>query len=199
MVGLLIGIIIGTLIAVIRVMPKYKWIVRFLDKICDIYVAFFRGTPMVVQLLIGWFGIVVGAGLGINRIVAAMVMFGLNSGAYVSEIMRGGINSVDKGQLEAGRAVGLSYASAMIKIVIPQAIKNVLPTLGNEFITLTKETSVLSFIAIVDVTRAIQNIADASYSYMISYMVLAIIYIILGALITVIFKLIERRFKKNER
>lgn len=198
-VGLLIGIVIGTLIAIVRVMPKYRCVVRVLDKICDIYVVFFRGTPMVVQLLIGWFGIVVGGGLGVDRVVAAMVMFGLNSGAYVSEIMRGGINSVDKGQLEAARAVGLSYASAMIRVVIPQAIKNVLPTLGNEFITLTKETSVLSFIAIVDVTRAIQNIADASYSYMFSYLMLAVIYIILGAIISVVFKLIERRLKRNER
>lgn len=198
-VGLLIGILIGTLIAVIRVMPKYKWFPKFLDKICDVYVAFFRGTPMVVQLLIGWFGIVVGASLNINRELAAMIIFGLNSGAYVSEIMRSGINSVDVGQMEAGRAVGLSFWTTMIRIVIPQALKNVLPTIGNEFITLTKETSVLSFIAIVDVTRALQNIADASYSYMISYIVLAIIYIILIAIITVIFKLIERRLKKNER
>ena len=128
-----------------------------------------------------------------------MIIFGLNSGAYVSEIMRGGINSVDKGQMEAGRAVGLSFWTSMLRIVIPQALKNVLPTIGNEFITLTKETSVLSFIAIVDVTRALQNIADASYSYMVSYIVLAIIYIILIAIITLAFKLIERRLKRNER
>ena len=126
-------------------------------------------------------------------------MFGLNSGAYVSEIMRGGINSVDAGQLEAGRAVGLPYSIAMLKIVIPQAIKNILPTLGNEFIVLIKETSVVSFIAVVDITKAFRAIGDANYEYIIPYIMLALVYLVLVMIITLGIKLMERRLKRNER
>ena len=134
-IGLLIGIVIGTLIAVVRVMPKYKLIPRILDKICVCYIELFRGTPMVVQLLIGYWVLLPLMGITVNSgIPVAVIVFGLNSGAYVSEIMRGGINSVDAGQMEAGRAVGLTYATTMLKVVVPQAIKNILPTLGNEFI-----------------------------------------------------------------
>jgi polar amino acid transport system permease protein len=145
-VGLLIGILIGTLIAVVKVLPKYRLLPRILERICNIYVGFFRGTPIMVQLLIGYF--VAMPALGISghnlKIIVGFLVFGMNSGAYVSEIMRSGIQAVDPGQLEAGRAVGLSYSVAMLKIVIPQAVKNILPTIGNEFITLIKETSVLS-------------------------------------------------------
>lgn len=135
--GLIIGIVIGTIIAIIKVAPKYKWYARFLDKIGTIYVAIFRGTPMVVQLLIAYYVIVPTFAIrNVDALNVAIIVFGLNSSAYVSEIMRGGLNSVDHGQLEAGRALGLSYSITMIKIIIPQAIKNILPTLGNEFITL---------------------------------------------------------------
>ena len=139
--GLLIGIIVGTAIAIVRVMPKYKTLPRVLDKICGCYVELFRGTPMVVQLLIGYWVLLPALDVQVNSgVPVAIIVFGLNSGAYVSEIMRGGINSVDSGQMEAGRAVGLPYSTTMMKIVVPQAIKNILPTLGNEFIVLIKET-----------------------------------------------------------
>ena len=139
-IGLLIGIFIGTLIAVVRVMPKYKLLPRILDKICGCYVELFRGTPMVVQLLIGYWVLLPAFGIQVNSgVPVAIVMFGFNSGAYVSEIMRAGINSVDRGQMEAGRAVGLPYSTSMLKIVVPQAVKNILPTLGNEFIVLIKD------------------------------------------------------------
>ena len=122
--GLLIGIIIGTLIAAVKVAPKYKFVVRLFDKICAVYTAFFRGTPIMVQLLLAYYVLLPMMGIkGVNPENVGIIIFGLNSGAYVSEIMRGGINSVDIGQLEAGRALGLGYTTSMIKIVIPQAIK----------------------------------------------------------------------------
>lgn len=197
--GLIIGIIIGTLIAVVKVMPKYKRLPRFLEVICNIYVAFFRGTPMVVQLLIGYFVLMPALGIAADGIMVAIIIFGLNSGAYVSEMMRAGIQSVDGGQLEAGRAVGLPYSVAMIKIVIPQSIKNILPTLGNEFIVLVKETSVVSFIAVTDLTKAFRAIGDANYEYIIPYLFLAAVYLVMVMLITLGIRIMERRLRRNER
>ena len=197
--GLLIGVVIGTLIAVVKVMPKYKLVPRILEKVCDVYVAFFRGTPMVVQLLIGYFVLMPALGISANGIVVAIIIFGLNSGAYVSEIMRSGIQSVDVGQLEAGRAVGLSYSATMLKIVIPQSIKNILPTLGNEFIVLVKETSVTSFIAVTDLTKAFRAIGDANYEYIIPYLTLAVVYLVIVMLITFGIKQMERRLRRSDR
>lgn len=197
--GLIIGIVIGTIIAVIKVMPKYKVVPRILEKVCDVYVALFRGTPMVVQLLIGNFVLLPMLGIVVDGILVAIIVFGLNSAAYVSEIMRSGIQSVDAGQLEAGRAVGLPYSVAMMKIVIPQSIKNILPTLGNEFIVLIKETSVVSFIAVVDLTKAFRQIGDANYDYIIPYLCLALVYLVLVLLITLLIRFIERRMKRDER
>ena len=148
--GLLIGILIGTLIATVRVIPKYKRLPRILNGICSFYVALFRGTPTVVQLLVFYYVLLPLIGWQITGVQVAMLVFGLNSGAYISEIMRSGIQSVDPGQMEAGRAVGLSFGTTMSKIVIPQAVKNILPTLGNEFIALIKETSVVSFVGAAD-------------------------------------------------
>lgn len=198
--GLLIGIVIGTLIAVVKVMPKYKLYARVLDKICTVYVALFRGTPMVVQLLVAYYVLLPAVGVsGVEAINVGIVVFGLNSGAYVSEIMRGGINSVDIGQLEAGRALGLSYGTTMIKTVIPQAVKNILPTLGNEFITLIKETSVVSFITVYDLYTVLKTIAAKNYEYMVPYLFMAIVYIILVLLITLLVKLIEKSLAKSDK
>lgn len=198
--GLAIGIVIGMLIAVTKVVPKYSPFVKVLSKISDIYVGFFRGTPMVVQLLLVYYVLLPAMSVRIDSAVTvAVIVFGLNSGAYVSEIMRSGINSVDQGQLEAGRALGLSYPVAMLRIVIPQAIKNIIPTLGNEFIVLVKETSVTSFITVVDLTRAFRGIASANYEYIIPYLMLAAFYLVIVILITMVIKLIERRFAKSDR
>ncbi len=198
--GLVIGIIIGTIIAIIKVAPKYKWYMKVLNVICNIYVEVFRGTPMVVQLLIAYYVIVPLVGLtGVEALNVGIIVFGLNSAAYVSEIMRGGINSVDQGQLLAGRALGLSYPTAMIKIVLPQAIKNILPTLGNEFITLIKETSVVSFITVVDLYTAFNNIGTNTYSVIVPYIVMAFIYILLVLIITVAVRLLERSLGKSDR
>ena len=197
--GLIIGIILGTLIAVVRVMPKYKVFPRILDRICDVYVAIFRGTPMTVQLLIGYWVLLPALGISLEAVIVAIIMFGLNSAAYVSEMMRSGIQSVDIGQLEAARAVGLPYSTAMLKIVIPQAIKNILPTLGNEFIVLIKDTSICSFIAVVDVTKAFKNIADANYEYVVPYLFLALVYLVLVLGITALVKVMERRLNRSDR
>ena len=197
--GLIVGIIIGTLIAAVRVMPKYKRLPRVLNSICGFYVAMFRGTPMVVQLLVFYYVLFPLLGWKITGLQVAMLVFGLNSGAYISEIMRGGIQSVDPGQMEAGRAVGLSYWTTMVKIVIPQAVKNILPTMGNEFITLIKETSVVSFVGAADLYVAFNYIGSNSYEFMVPYLVMAIIYIVLVLVISLLIKLMERSLKKSDR
>lgn len=198
--GLIIGIVIGTLIAAVRVFPKQKLLPRVLDKFCSFYVALFRGTPIVVQLLVFYY--VVLPLIGMNRvdsIVVAIIVFGMNSGAYISEIMRGGILSVDPGQMEGGRSVGLSYGTTMMKIVIPQAVKNILPTLGNEFIALVKETSVVSFVGATDLYKAFRSIGSRTYEYMVPYITMAIIYIVVVMIITLLIKIMERRLRKSDR
>ncbi len=197
--GLLIGMVIGCLLATCKILPKSSFIVKLLSGFSDVYVAIFRGTPMVVQLLLIHFVLFPIMGVQMPTILEAILAFGLNSGAYVSEIMRGGILSVDIGQTEAGRALGLNYGQTMLRIVLPQAIKNVVPTLGNEFIALLKETSVVSFIAVVDLTKAFQNIANSTYEYIIPYIVLALVYLVLVLAVTGVIKLIERRLRAGDR
>lgn len=197
--GLVIGIVIGTLIATVRVLPKYKLMPRVLNGICSFYVGFFRGTPMVVQLLVFYYVLLPLMGIKMASVTVAVWVFGLNSGAYISEIMRGGILSVDNGQMEGGRSVGLSYGTTMMRIVIPQAIKNILPTMGNEFIALIKETSVVSFIGATDLYVAFNNIGSNSYEFMVPYLVMALIYIVLVLGITLLIKLMERSLRKSDR
>lgn len=197
--GLLIGIVIGTLIATVRVVPKYKLFPRILNGICSFYVGLFRGTPIVVQLLVFYYVLFPLLGIGMTGLQVSILVFGMNSGAYISEIMRSGIQSVDIGQLEAGRAVGLSFGTSMYKIVIPQAVKNILPTLGNEFIALVKETSVVSFVAATDLYMAFNNIGSNSYEFMVPYLAMALIYIVIVMIISLLVKLIERSLKKSDR
>lgn len=208
-VGLVIGIVIGTLIATVRVLPKYKRIVRALDSACKFYVGVFRGTPMVVQLLVFYYVLVPSItpilsdifmqNIRVPSVIVAIIVFGLNSGAYISEIMRAGILSVDPGQLEGARSVGFSYGAAMIKVVIPQAIKNILPTLGNEFIALVKETSVVSFVGAMDLYLAFQRIGAGTYEYMIPYLAMAVVYIVIICLISLGIKIMERSLRKGDR
>ncbi len=199
-VGLVLGIIIGTIIAIVRVMPKYKLLPRILDKICVCYIELFRGTPMVVQLLIGYWALLPALGIKVNSgIPVAIIVFGLNSAAYVSEIMRAGINSIDVGQMEAGRTVGLTYSTTMLKIIVPQAIKNILPTLGNEFIVLIKETSIVSFIAVTDLYKSFKQMGDPTYNYTMPYIMLALTYLVMVLLISWGVKALERKLKKSER
>ena len=197
--GLLIGILIGMLIAAVRVVPKYKILPRILNGICSFYVGLFRGTPMVVQLLIFYYVLLPLLGIKMTSVAVSILVFGLNSGAYVSEIMRSGIQSIDPGQMEAGRAVGLSFATTMRMIVIPQAVKNILPTLGNEFIMLIKDTSVVSFVGATDLYTAFNYIGTNSYEFMVPYLVMAAIYIVLVVIISIGIKITERSLRKSDR
>ena len=138
-------------------------------------------------------------GVRLPEVTSCVIIFGLNSGAYISEIMRGGINSVDPGQLEAARAVGLPFSTSMLKVVIPQAVKNILPTLGNEFIALIKETAIVGYVGATDITKAFQDQGSNSYEYMIPYLVMALLYIVLVAAIAALIKLMERRLARSER
>lgn len=197
--GLLIGIVIGTAIAAVRVMPKYKRLPRVLNSVCNFYVGFFRGTPIVVQLLLFYYVLLPILGAKMSSVSVSVVVFGLNSGAYISEIMRAGILSVDSGQMEGGRAVGMSFSATMMKIIIPQAIKNILPTLGNEFIVLIKETSVVSFVGATDLYVAFNYIGSNSYEFMVPFLAMAIIYIVLVYFISLLIKIMERSLRKGDK
>ncbi len=195
--GLAIGIVIGTLVAAVQVGGKRNKVTKVLSVIAQVYTGVFRGTPIIVQLLI--FHYIIFMGLKLDGLLETIIVFGLNSGAYVAEIMRGGILSVDKGQMEAGRALGLSYASTMLRIVFPQALKNVVPTLGNELIALTKDTSVAGYVATMDLTLAFRNIASANYEFIIPYVMLALVYLVIIIIFTVLIRIVERRMRASDR
>ena len=197
--GLIIGIVIGTLIATVRVIPKYKVLPRILNAICTFYVALFRGTPIVVQLLIFYYVVLPIMGVNLPSVSVAMAVFGLNSGAYISEIMRSVIRIVGDGQMEGGSNVGLGFSTTMMLIVIPQAIKNILPALGNEFIALIKETSVVSFVGALDLYVAFSYIGSNSYEFMVPDIAMALVYIVIVCLITLLVKIMERSLKKSDR
>lgn len=199
LIGFVIGFLLGSVLAIFKLLPQSKKWCRVLSKIADVYIAIFRGTPIVVQLLVAYYFLLPLLGISATGLSVAEVIFGLNSAAYVAEIMRGGILSVDKGQMEAGRSLGLNYIKTMFYIVLPQAIKNILPTLGNELITLIKETSVVSFVGATDLFTAFNYIASKNYEYMIPYLMMAIIYIVVVVILTIIIKLIERRLRASDK
>lgn len=197
--GLVLGLVIGCIVATVKIIPKNNALMKFLKGFGNVYVTIFRGTPMVVQLLLLHFALFPLLGINIGDVSEAAVIFGLNSGAYMTETLRAGINSVDKGQMEAGRSLGLSFGATMMKIILPQAVKNILPNIGNEFISLIKETSVVSFIAVTDITKSFRVIAESTYEFFVPYIMLAIVYLVLVIGITALIRLLERRFAKNER
>ena len=197
--GLVFGIVLGTIIAVVKVIPSTSRIARYAKKVVAVYVAFFRGTPLVVQLLVGFYILFPLLSMKVPPVVACVTIFSLNSAAYISEIMRSGIQSVDPGQLEAARAVGLPYGISMLKVVVPQAVKNILPTLGNEFIALVKETAVVGYVGALDITTFFQYQGANTYEYMIPYLVMAVLYIVIVALIAWGVRVMERSLRKNER
>ncbi len=198
--GFLIGLVIGLIIASVKVAGEQSKVAKIISKIGDVYVIFFRGTPIIVQLLLVYYVLFPLIGLNnIDKLVVAIITFGMNSGAYVSEIMRSGILSVDKGQAEAGRSLGLGYSMTMLRIVLPQAFKNILPTLGNEIIALVKDTSVVSFIAVVDLTNAFQLIGSGTYEFVVPYLILAATYLVITLALSGIIKLVERRLRTSER
>lgn len=205
--ALLIGIIIGILVAAVRStydkngdkMREHRGIgypvLAFLNFICKIYLTVIRGTPVVVQLMISYFLIFVSIKDGIPIGIFA---FGINSGAYVAEIFRGGIMSIDNGQFEAGRSLGLNYIQTMFYIIIPQMFKNVLPTLCNEFIALLKETSVAGYVGVVDLTKAGNSIAGRTYSYFLPLLTVAAIYLVIVMILTALVGKLERRLRNSD-
>jgi His/Glu/Gln/Arg/opine family amino acid ABC transporter permease subunit len=195
--ALLMGIILGSLVAVIKVYVRDYKALRPLTWLCDTYVTIIRGTPMTVQLLIIYYVVFASAKFNMAPYIA-MFAFGLNSGAYVSEIVRGGILAVDIGQTEAGRSLGLTTNQTMAHIVLPQAIKNILPALGNEIIVLFKETSIVGYIAIQDLTKAAEKIYTKIFSPA-PLLIAAVMYLIVVMLMTWGLRVLERRLGKSDR
>ena len=193
---ILIGIILGILISLVKNRYKENGKGKILNGIANIYVTIIRGTPAVLQLMILYY--VIFKKVDINIVIVGIISFGLNSAAYVSEIIRAGIDSVDIGQKEAARSLGLSYKQEMFNIVLPQAIKNVLPALGNEFITLLKETSVAGYIGITELIKASDIIASNTFDYFFPLIIVAIIYLILTLGLSKLLGVFERKFK-NEK
>lgn len=195
--AVILGFVLGFSVAIVRNVYENTKKLKILNFICNIYLTVIRGTPVVVQLLIIYF--VIFSSISIDKSIAAILAFGINSGAYQAEIFRSGINSISKGQMEAGRSLGFSYAQTMVNIVMPQAIKNVLPTLGNEFIVLMKETSVAGYIALEDLTKAGEVIRSRTYSAMMPFLAVALLYLIMVMFFTYLLKLFERRLARSGR
>lgn len=200
--ALLIGLVIGLIISVVRCLhdqnpsARRNPLLRILNGFCHFYTTVIRGTPMMVQLLIMYFVIFASSR---NQIMVAVLAFGINSGAYISEIVRGGIMSVDRGQMEAGRSIGLNYLQTMRYIIIPQALKSVLPSLGNELITLLKETSIVTVIGLRDLTKAAMLIQGKTYQAFMPFIGIALIYLLLVLGLSFIMNRIERRLRVDER
>lgn len=195
--AVLLGLVIGFVIAIIRSTHDRTGKMKIPNLVCKLYLTVIRGTPVVVQLLIIYF--VVFASVNVEKLFVAVVAFGINSGAYVAEIVRSGIMSIDKGQLEAGRSLGFNYAQTMLYIIIPQAFKNVLPALGNEVIVLLKETSVSGYIAMEDLTKGGDIIRSQTYDAMMPLLAVAAIYLVIVMILEFAISKLERRLRNGER
>ena len=208
LLALLLGVVLGVVVAAVRssydknreAMALHKgvgyYVFSFFNGICKLYLTVIRGTPVMVQLLIMYFIIFATSR---NDIMIAVIAFGLNSGAYVAEILRGGIMSIDNGQFEAGRSLGFYYVQTMIHIIIPQVFKSVLPTLCNEFIVLLKETSVAGYVGVMDLTKAGDLIRGRTFSAFMPLIAVALIYLVLVVILTALVSMLERRLRRSER
>lgn len=194
--AVVLGVVIGLLIAAIKVAPARSLLSRLLRLLADGYLTVIRGTPATVQLMIIYF--VIFATVNIDKVLVSIIAFGINSGAYVAEIIRAGILAVDRGQMEAGRSLGLNYTATMRRIILPQAFKNILPALGNELITLLKETSVAGFIGAMDLTLAGSMIRSQTYEAMVPLLLVAVIYLIIVMCMTGALRRVEGRLRKSD-
>lgn len=194
--ALIIGLILGFLVAIIRSTHDKTGKFGILNAICKLYLTIIRGTPVIVQLLVIYYLWL--SPSGVSAELTAIIAFGVNSGAYVAEIFRSGIMSIDNGQFEAGRSLGFSYTKTMIYIIMPQAFKNVLPTLANEFIVLLKETSVASFIAVKDMMKGANALVGFTYNMNIPYLTVALIYLVLVLLLQKGVSILERRLRNSD-
>ena len=191
--AILLGLIIGFVVAIVRSSHDKYGKFGFLNAIAKVYLTIIRGTPMVVQLLICYFIIL----KSLDKVFVAILAFGINSGAYQAEIMRAGIMSIDPGQMEAGRALGLSYWRTMLKVILPQAIRNVLPALGNEFIVLMKDTSIVGYIALIGLAKGGDIIRSQTYSVYTPYLTVAAIYLVLVMTMTWLLGILERHLRNT--
>ena len=194
--ALLIGIVIGTIVAIIKVFADRNKKLKIFDMLCNLYLTVIRGTPVVVQLLISFFIIFVNSKDGTW---VAIITFGVNSGAYVAEVIRSGIMAIDSGQTEAGRSLGFSKVQTMWLIILPQAFKNILPAIGNEMIALLKETSVAGYVAVVELTKAGNQIKNTTYDQINPILLVAVVYLVMVVGLTKLLGVFERRLRKNER
>lgn len=197
--ALIIGLVLGLFLAIVKIIAMNSKVMKIPAKLCDLYIAVVRGTPVALQLFLMAFAVFAIRGFPLQ--ITAIITFGLNSAAYVAENIRAGILSVDKGQMEAGRALGLGYGVTMSKIVVPQAIKNIIPTIGNEIIALLKETSIVSMVGLIDLTFAAKIIGSGQNmaSYIIPMIFVGLFYLTLVYIITVIINFIERRLRASDK
>ena len=194
--ALIIGVVLGFLVAIVRSTYDKTGKLKILNLICKVYLTVIRGTPVVVQLLIIYF--IIFGSVDINKTLVVVMAFGFNSGAYVAEIFRSGIMSIDDGQFEAGRSLGFNYAQTMFYIIMPQAFKNVLPALGNEFIVLLKETSVSGYIALEDLTKGGDIIRSRTYDAFMPLIAVAVIYLVMVMIFTKLVNMLERRLRNSD-
>lgn len=197
LMAIIIGVIIGVSVALLKVIVAEKKGLKWIGKLCNLYINIVRGTPVILQLLI--ISNVIFTSRDNNILVTAAICFGINSGAYVAEIVRAGIESIDRGQMEAGRSLGFNGNQTMYYIILPQAIKNILPALGNEFIVLIKETSVASMIAVTDLTKAAQYIGSRTWVVIPPYIIAAVFYLIIVLGLTKLLSIFERRLSQGDR
>ena len=195
--ALIIGIVVGFLVAAVRSTYELNGTLKIPNAICKIYITIIRGTPVVVQLLIIYY--VIFAAVDVDKVIVAVLAFGINSSAYVAEIFRSGIMSIDKGQFEAGRSLGFNYAQTMRHIIMPQAFKNVLPALGNEFIVLLKETSVAGYIALQDLTKGGDIIRSRTYEAFLPLFAVALIYLAMVMIFQALVNRMERKLRTSDR
>ena len=199
LIAMVTGVVLGLVLALMKMSR-----IKVLTALASLYIEIIRGTPLIVQALIMAYGLpqlLQSSGISFRwpyLIIPAVIVCGLNSAAYVAEVIRSGIQAVDKGQMEAGRSLGLGYGVTMSKIILPQAIKNILPALGNEFIALIKETSVAGFITVFDLTRAARSIVSRTYDPLVPYLVLALMYLVLVLIATVLVRQLERVLHKSD-
>jgi putative lysine transport system permease protein len=203
MIGTILGFIIGLLIGVIRTIPMpergaKRIVLKVINAILSIYIELFRGTPMIVQAMVIYYGSALAFGLDMNRLTAAILIVSVNTGAYMSEIVRGGIVSIDKGQFEAAEAIGMNHFQTMINVVLPQAIRNILPATGNEFVINIKDTSVLNVISVTELYFETKSVSGNNFRYFESFFVACILYFIMTFTVTRILRYIERRLDGPE-
>ena len=203
MIGTIVGTLLGLLVGVVRTIPVpekgiKKVILKIINVILSIYIEVFRGTPMIVQSMVIYYGSAMAFNMDINRVVAALFIVSINTGAYMSEIVRGGIVSIDKGQFEAAQAIGMNHFQTMTNVVLPQVIRNILPATGNEFVINIKDTSVLNVISVSELYFVGKSISGNNYKYFETFFVISLIYLVMTITITRILRALERRIDGSE-